>query len=526
VGAPSSAGAAGLASLTIAQGYHAPIEGLMPASLEDLLRHGVLAVYFGSLSVLTAYGLHRWILVALYLRHRRDVGAPRGRFDVLPRLTVQLPLYNEVYVAERLIEAVGALDYPRDRLEIQVLDDSTDETTAVVERAVGRLRAAGLDAVHLRREDRTGFKAGALARGLAVARGDLVAIFDADFVPRPDFARNLVHHFTNPKVGMVQARWGHLNAEHSALTRVQSVLLDGHFVIEHTARHRSGRFFNFNGTAGIWRRECILDAGGWQHDTLTEDLDLSYRAQLRGWKFVFLPDEVAPAELPVEMGAFKSQQHRWAKGSIQTARKLLPRILRSRLPLGVKLEAAVHLTANVGYVMMVLLALSVVPSVWLRGSHAPWIIAAVDLPLFTLSTLSVLAFYVVARLEASKRREPILRWVPFLMAVGIGLSINNARAVIEALAGRASAFRRTPKYNLATGDRLAARRYRGTINGDTWIELALAVYFAAGTAAAAAAGLWAAVPFLLLFEAGYAYTSVSTIVQALQREGRRVPAGA
>ena len=494
-------------------------ERLMLPELTTIARWVVLPLYFFSLLVMTAYGCHRWYLVRLYLRHRRDSSGPAARFDELPKLTVQLPLYNEMYVARRLIDAVCEMDYPRDRLEIQVLDDSTDETTGLVAEIVERRAAEGLDIVHLHRVHRSGFKAGALEAGLKVAKGELIAVFDADFVPQPGFARNLVDYFTNPRVGMVQARWGHLNRDHSALTRVQSILLDGHFVIEHTARNRSGRFFNFNGTAGMWRRSCIEDAGGWQHDTLTEDLDLSYRAQMRGWKFVFLLDEVSPAELPVEMSAFKSQQHRWAKGSIQTARKLLPRILRSRLPLRVKLEAVAHLTANLGYVMMVLLAILVVPSIWLRASFAPWLIAAVDLPLFIGSTLSVVAFYFVAHRAALGTWKGLLRWVPFLMAVGIGLSINNARAVFEALAGRPSEFRRTPKYNLASGEKAAARRYGVELNPDTWIELLLAIYFAVATSAAIAAGLWAAVPFLLLFEAGYAYTAIATLVQSARRGG-------
>jgi len=476
-------------------------------------RTAILAAYFGCLVALSAYGVHRWVLVALYLRHRRRAPRAPGRFATLPALTVQLPLYNEMYVAERAIEAVCALDWPRDRLEIQVLDDSTDETTAVVAGTVRRMRAAGHDVVHLRRTDRDGFKAGALAAGLARAKGELVAVFDADFVPRPDFATRLVHHFTDPDVGMVQARWGHLNPDHSPLTEVQSMLLDGHFVIEHTARNRSGRFFNFNGTAGIWRRRTIEDAGGWEHDTLTEDLDLSYRAQLRGWKFVYVPEHVAPAELPVEIGAFKSQQHRWAKGSIQTARKLLPRLLRSPLPLHVKLEAVFHLTANAGYVLMLGLAALVVPAVFLRVRTAPWTLLAVDLPLFAASTLSVVAFYLVARREAGGRVRDTLRSIPFLMAVGIGLSVNNGRAVLEALAGRRSEFHRTPKYALGRGETPAGRRYRGHTGADTWIELAAGAYFAAAVAAAVATGLWGAVPFLLLFVAGYTYTSWTALAE-------------
>ena len=484
---------------------------------ETMVRFAVLAAYFSTLLVLAGYGVHRWYLVWLYRRYRRRLAVPPRRFDRPPVLTVQLPIYNELHVVRRLIDAVCALDYPRDRLEIQVLDDSTDDTVDVARREVERRRQQGFDIVHLHRIERPGFKAGALDAGLARARGELVAIFDADFVPPPHFARALVDHFTDPEVGMVQARWGHLNREHSALTRVQSIFLDGHFVIEHTARHRSGRFFNFNGTAGIWRRECIRDAGGWQHDTLTEDLDLSYRAQMNGWRFQFVPDLVAPAELPVEMSAFKSQQHRWAKGSIQTARKLLPEILRSGLPWRVKSEAMVHLTANVGYVLMAALTLLVVPAVWLRREMAPELLLAIDLPLFTFSSVSVAAFYWFAEREALGGWRGVLRWIPFLMAVGIGLSVNNARAVLEALAGHVSEFRRTPKYNLKPGRSLKDRRYRSRVNTDTWIELGLALYFTVAVGMALVDGLWAAVPFLALFWIGYGYTALTALAQASRR---------
>jgi cellulose synthase/poly-beta-1,6-N-acetylglucosamine synthase-like glycosyltransferase len=489
--------------------------------LETWIRWPVLIAYFAILLLLSGYGLHRWYLLWLFRKHRDAGAAPPDRFpdDALPTVTVQLPMYNERYVARRLIEAVCRLDYPRDRLEIQVLDDSTDDTRDLAREAVEAARARGFDIHHVHREDRSGFKAGALDAGLAVARGELVAVFDADFVPDPAFLRRLVDDFTDPRVGMVQARWGHLNREHSPLTRVQAMFLDGHFVIEHTARNRSGRFFNFNGTAGIWRRRCIDDAGGWQHDTLTEDLDLSYRAQMRGWRFVYRPDHVAPAELPEEMAAFKSQQHRWAKGSIQTARKLLPRLLASDLPRRVKVEATFHLTANVGYVLMVALALLVGPAVWLRRDISPWLLAGVDLPLFTLSSVSVAAFYVVAhRVALGPGRRP-LRWIPFLMAVGIGLSINNARAVLEALAGRVSEFRRTPKHALARGESLRRRTYRGRANRDTWIELALAVYFVGVVVVAAGTGLWAAIPFLTLFLVGYLYTATTTLAQSGERAG-------
>ncbi len=477
------------------------------------VRTVVLALYFGCLALLTLYGAHRWYLLWLFRRHRGDAPHPHARFDAPPTLTVQIPLYNEMYVARRVIEAVAAFDWPRDRLDIQVLDDSTDETTAIVADAVARCRARGVDIVHLRRGDRAGYKAGALAFGLASAKGEFVAVFDADFVPAPDFARALIDHFTDPKVGMVQARWGHLNRESSLLTRAQSILLDGHFVVEHAARNRSGRFFNFNGTAGLWRRSCIDDAGGWQHDTLTEDLDLSYRAQLRGWRFVFVQDTVAPAELPVEMGAFKSQQHRWAQGSAQTAVKLLPRILRSTLPARVKLESVFHLTANAGYVLMVALTVLIGPAVWYRRGIGARELALIDLPIIATSLASIAVFYLVSQREAYGSWRDAVRYLPVLMAVGVGISINNARAVMSGLGGRETEFRRTPKYALAVDGStpLATRKYRARRGLDTWIELALGLYFAGLVVAALADGLWGAVPFLTLFAGGFLYTGLGAV---------------
>ncbi len=485
---------------------------------EALVRWAVLGLYFAVLGTMALYGLHRLALLRLYLRHRGRPLLPAGRLESLPALTVQIPLYNEPHVAVRAVEAACALDYPRDLLEVQVLDDSTDETTELVRGVVERRQAAGIVVRHLRRGTRAGFKAGALAAGLAEARGELVAVFDADFVPPPAFARRLVDHFADPRVGMVQARWGHLNRDHSILTRIQALFLDGHFLIEHPARNRAGLFFNFNGTAGIWRRRAIEDAGGWQHDTLCEDLDLSYRAQLRGWRFVYVPDVVVPAELPVEMGAFKSQQHRWAKGAVQTASKLLPTILRSRLPWRVRTEAVFHLTAHAGYVLMLLLALLLGPTVWLRrGVTAGWI-AAVDLPLFALTTLSVGLFYGVAYREARGAGGGGWRWIPALMSVGIGLCLASTRAVLEAFLERVpSEFVRTPKYALERGGSLSSRRYRARVRGETWLEAALAVYFVVLIGAAAASGLWAALPFLVLFASAFGYTAGLALLQASVR---------
>jgi len=403
------------------------------------------------LAVLAVYGAHRILMVRLYYRHRQDVPRPAGALEPLPRVTVQLPIYNEVYVAERLIDAAASLDYPRELLEIQILDDSTDDTRDVAARAAARWRDRGVDIVHVTRANRDGYKAGALANGLATAKGEFLAIFDADFVPAPDVLRRVLPHFSDPRVGMVQARWEHLNRDYSLLTRIQSIFLDGHFVIEHTARNRPGRFFNFNGTAGIWRRACLEDSGGWQSDTLTEDIDASYRAQLAGWRFIYLKDLVVPAEVPVDMNGFKSQQHRWTKGSIQTARKLLPRIFASRYPAKVKLEAFFHLTNNISYFFVVILALLIVPAIVIRERIGWQRLAILDFPLFFGATFSFIAFYISSQREIGRDWMPTLRCMPFLMSLGIGLSLNNLHAVIEGLLDRPSEFTRTPKYRIDGG---------------------------------------------------------------------------
>ncbi len=359
----------------------------------------ILAAYFFVLSILGIYGWHRYYLVYQYMKHKDQVPGPPPPVDDWPVVTVQLPIYNEMYVVDRLIAATCAIDYPIDKLEIQVLDDSTDETRQIAELAVRRQAARGFDIKYIHRADRTGYKAGALEAGLRVARGPLVAIFDADFVPPADFLRKTVPYFGDTRIAVVQARWGHLNHDYSLLTRIQAVLLDGHFVLEHGARNRSGCFFNFNGTAGVWRAAAITDAGGWQHDTLTEDLDLSYRAQMRGWKFLFLPNLVTPAEVPVEMNAFKSQQHRWAKGSIQTCRKVLPELLQSDLPRKVKVEAFFHLTANFNYLLMLVLSVLMFPAMVVRYNMGWSEMLLIDVPLFAAATLSVFNFYLISQRE-------------------------------------------------------------------------------------------------------------------------------
>jgi cellulose synthase/poly-beta-1,6-N-acetylglucosamine synthase-like glycosyltransferase len=473
-----------------------------------------LATYFFVLVILAVYGWHRYYLVYLYLKHKDRQPVPAKSFDVLPLVTVQLPIYNEMYVADRLIEAVCRLDYPRDRLEIQVLDDSTDETVAIAQRAVRRHAEAGVHITYAHRTDRCGFKAGALEAGLGVASGEYIAIFDADFIPPSDFLRGTIHYFTDPKVGMVQARWGHINEGYSLLTKIQAILLDGHFVLEHGGRNRSGLFFNFNGTAGIWRREAIPDAGGWQHDTLTEDLDLSYRAQLRGWKFVFLPDLIAPAEVPVEMNAFKSQQHRWAKGSIQTARKVLPRILRSDLPLGVKAEAFFHLTANFNYLLMCVLSVLMAPAMVIRYNMGWYEMLLIDVPLFFAATASVANFYMVCQRELHKDWTTRLKYLPFLMSIGIGLTVNNTRAVLEALFRKETEFARTPKYRIeGQADEWIGKKYRQSVVVQPLVELALGLYFTATVFYALANGIYGTVPFLVLFQIGFLYTGLLSLMQ-------------
>lgn len=486
-----------------------------------------LGVYFSILAVLSVYGSHRYRMAYLYYRHKYKVPTPKGVLPVMPRVTIQLPIFNEMYVVERLVEAVCKIDYPRDLLEIQVLDDSTDETVAIARACVERNRQKGHNVTYVHRENRQGYKAGALENGLKLATGEYVAVFDADFVPSPDFLMRTVPFFADSEVGMVQVRWGHLNREFSVLTQAQSILLDGHFIIEHTARNRSGCFFNFNGTAGIWRRATIGDAGGWQHDTLTEDLDLSYRAQLKGWQFIFLPEVISPAEVPVDMNAFKSQQHRWAKGSIQTAKKLLPRILKSDLPFEVKREAFLHLTNNMAYLLMVLLSVMMPLSMVVRFNHGLYGTLFLDLPFFVTATASVGFFYVATQHEQGVRGWRRFKYLPFLMSLGLGMAISNAKAVLEALLNQQSAFSRTPKTGSQGKAQVkVAKAYRGTKTLLPFIELAFATYFTGALWFAVDAKIYTSIPFLLLFQLGFLYVGVSSLLVGRFNKGVEAPVAA
>jgi cellulose synthase/poly-beta-1,6-N-acetylglucosamine synthase-like glycosyltransferase len=482
----------------------------------DAFDQALLIPYFIVLVLLAGYGIHRYILVYLYYKHKeKRTTAPHAMFEDLPRVTVQLPIFNEQYVVERLLDAVCKLKYPREKLDIQLLDDSTDETVDVARNLVERYAALGNPITYYHRTNRHGFKAGALAEGLKMAKGEFVAIFDADFTPPEDFLLRTVHHFTDPAIGMVQTRWTHINRNYSFLTQVEAMLLDGHFVLEHSGRARSGVFFNFNGTAGVWRRAAIDEAGGWQHDTLTEDTDLSYRAQLKGWKFIYLQDVECPAELPVEMTAFKTQQARWAKGLIQTGKKILPRVLRSDASFHTKIEAWYHLTANLSYPLMIVLSVLMLPAMIIRFYQGWFQMLFIDLPLFLASTFSISSFYLVSQRELfPKNWGRSLLYLPLLMALGIGLTITNTKAVIEALIGKESAFARTPKYKVESKkDKVTATKYRKRLGWIPWIELLIGTYFALTVIYAFQNENYVTIPFLLLFVFGYWVTGLMSLLQ-------------
>ncbi len=474
---------------------------------------------------LSAFGLHRWFLVGLFWKNYRNPPQPLGRFAELPLITVQLPIFNEQLVVSRLVKAVAALDYPKELLQIQILDDSTDETQQICEAEAAALRARGFDVLLLHRVDRTGFKAGALEHGMAQAKGDFIFILDADFVPAPGVLHEMVHYFTDEKIGMIQTRWGHINRDYSVLTKAQALFLDGHLVVEQVARSRSGRFFNFNGTAGMWRKQTIIDAGGWQHDTLTEDLDLSYRAQMKGWKFIFLKDVISPAELPVDISGFKSQQFRWTKGSIQTCRKILGPVWRSDIPLILKIEATVHLGANYAYLLLLLMLFLVFPGAGADFKMGGYRGLLLDLPVFLLTTASVGAFYLSSQIAAyPKTGWKNIIYLPVLLALGTGMSISNGKAVIEAMLGKESAFIRTPKYGIEKkGQAWKRPAGRPAKKGLLGLEFLLAIYFTGVVIFGILNKHWFSLPFLLMFMSGFWYVAAGSLAQALRNRPSNEP---
>jgi cellulose synthase/poly-beta-1,6-N-acetylglucosamine synthase-like glycosyltransferase len=475
-----------------------------------------LILYFTVLLLLSSYGVHRAHLVWLCIRYKKELRAALARVELpesaLPIVTVQLPLYNEATVVERLLDAVALFDYPADRFEIQVLDDSSDETESLARRKVQELCDRGLDAVYLRRRNRVGYKAGALEYGLRSAKGSLVAIFDADFVPQPDFLRAVVGDFEDPKVGMVQTRWAHLNREESLLTRVQALMLDGHHLVENRARFGSGCMFNFSGTGGIWRRAAIADAGGWQHDTLTEDLDLSYRAQLKGWKFIYREDVVTPAELPAEMSAFRAQQYRWAKGTVQTARKLLGRVLSAKITMRQRIEASFHFLPHFAYPLMLLLSVLLLPALIVLPATDGRTLLLIDLPLCLGTTGSLATFYSMAETAQGRSAWEALRRLPFLIALGAGLSPHLTRAVTDGMGSMAGEFVRTPKRGEAAGRYWQVARL-------PIIEIGLCLVSLASVVASIETRHWFATPFAFLFMVGYG--AVAWLVASEQLGQRR-----
>jgi cellulose synthase/poly-beta-1,6-N-acetylglucosamine synthase-like glycosyltransferase len=524
-------------ALTLLQQAPSPeqFEKEMENLFHPILRHGrdnisflyapdtfdwvIIIFYFTILALLAILGAYRLRMVYQFWRYRHVKPQPKRRYaeSEAPRITVQLPLFNEMYVVERLLDAVTALDYPRHLLEIQVLDDSTDETVKIARAAVEKHKQRGFDIQYIHRTDRTGFKAGALENGMKMAKGQLIAIFDADFLPKRDCLRQMVDFFTDEGIGMVQMRWGHINAKYSLLTRIQEVLLDGHFVVEQASRNRTGAFFNFNGTAGMWRREAIEWSGGWQHDTLTEDTDLSFRAQLMGWKFVYLLDEEAPAELPVEMNAFKAQQRRWAKGLVQVGMKLMPRLWKHpQLTFAQKVELFFRLFGNCGGMLLIVLSVLHIPVLIVRFNQGLFHMLLFDAPLMIFATFSVVSFYGTT----IRYRYPNEKWrfllIPLAMAMGIGLVFSNTRAVLEALFGVQSSFVRTPKYNVENRKDnwlSAAMKYRRKRGLLPFIELAFALYFVFAVYYAIRSNIYATIPFLLIFLLGYGYMAMMSLFQ-------------
>jgi cellulose synthase/poly-beta-1,6-N-acetylglucosamine synthase-like glycosyltransferase len=476
----------------------------------------MLLPYFAVMIALSYYGIHRYTMCYNYYKFKKNYHPdPPQHFDELPRVTVQLPIFNEQFVIDRLIEAVCAMEYPREKLDIQVLDDSTDETQQVAADIVARYAALGHPISYIHRTNRYGFKAGALDGGLKVAKGEFVAMFDADFVPQPDWLMKVIHHFAEPEIGMVQTRWTHLNRNYSMLTQIEAILLDAHFVMEQGARSRSGEFFNFNGTAGMWRLKAIVDGGGWQHDTLTEDTDLSYRSQMAGWKFKYLPDVECPSELPIEMTAFKTQQARWAKGLIQVSIKILPLVFKSNISRRNKREAVQHLTANLSYPLMVIMTAFLLPAMVVRFYQGWFQMLLIDFPLFTASTFSIAVFYIMAERELyPKTWMKTFLYLPFLMALGIGLTVTNTKAVMEALVGIKSPFVRTPKYRVAKkGEKSQAAKYRKRLVLAPWIELAIGTYFFLAILYTFSNHNYFTAPFLILFVIGYWYTGLMSLLQ-------------
>jgi len=486
----------------------------------------IMSLYFISLLILFAFGAHGFVMVYHYMK-QRGIANTQPPLQETPVVTIQLPLYNELYVANRLIDAVCALEYPKDKLEVQVLDDSTDDTIELVDKAVAHYRAMGYDIHHIRRTNRSGYKAGALKYGLETARGEFIAIFDADFVPNTDFLiKTIPHFYVDPKIGVVQTRWEHINREYSMLTRAEAFALDGHFVVEQDVRNKAGFFIQFNGTGGVWRKTTILDAGNWQSDTLTEDLDLSYRAQLRGWKFKYLADVTSPAELPAEVNALKSQQFRWTKGAIETARKIIPEVWRSNIPLRIKIHSTFHLTSNIVYPFILLAGILNVPLIFIKnqGGHEAYFAM---MSVFVIAFIGSFLFYLISQKSVYPDWRRRIMLFPLFMAGSMGFAVNNSRAVFEGLFKRKSEFVRTPKYAIETKKDTWKKNMYVSKKKFDWvvaIEIILAVYCFFGVISSLYYLEIAALPFQLLYFMGFACVSWLSVRHAFEARKLRQPA--
>lgn len=473
----------------------------------------IMGAYFVALSILFVFGSGGFYMVYHYLKYRGNHLPIVEELKDFPSVTIQLPIYNEQYVVRRLLDAVCNLAYLKESLEIQVLDDSTDETTTIIVERVEYYQNKGIDIKHIRRGSREGYKAGALKEGLKTARGEFIAIFDADFVPKPDFLlQTLPYLLSDNRIGMVQTRWEHLNSEYSFLTRAQAMALDGHFIIEQDVRNKAGLFINFNGTGGVWRKECILDAGNWEADTLTEDLDLSYRAQLRGWKFIFLKNVTSPAELPSEINALKSQQYRWTKGAVETARKILPRVWRSGLPLQKKVHATFHLTNNVVFPFILLAGILNVPLVFIKHQGGYETYFAI-MALFVFAFMGSFLFYLYSQKDVYPDWKRRIILFPLFMAGSMGFAVNNTKAVLHGLLKKKSEFVRTPKYEIVhkTGSWTDKKYTPAKLSVSVILEAVLAAYCFFGVASSIYFLELAAVPFQLLFSMGYGLVAALSI---------------
>lgn len=497
--------------------------------LMQVLEYLVLALYGFALVFIVIYSFGQLHLMITYLRHRKDdnVAPPLSDGDEFPYVTIQLPIYNELYVVERLLDSMAAMDYPRDRFEVQLLDDSTDETVEVAAKKVAELQAQGLQVEHIRRPDRKGFKAGALAYGLDFAKGEYVAIFDADFLPRPNFLRATIPNFTDPKIGVVQARWEHINQDYSVFTEAQAFHLDAHFTVEQFGRDHGGFYMNFNGTAGVWRKECIEDAGGWEADTLTEDLDLSYRAQLKGWKFRYIDEIGAPAELPAEMGAIKSQQYRWMKGGAEVARKMLGVLWRSAVPLSRKLHGTMHLLSSSVFILVLLLGATSVPLLYLKhvvfDGRMDFLLVPVSLLMGSFGILFCFYFLTVLRREESTGdalRRILLNFIPYL-SISMGLSLHNTIAVVQGFLGKKTPFIRTPKFNVVKrSDSWKSVKYTTSkLKPSVFIELVMMLYFLIGVYLCFHFKDYSIMPFMLMEMLGFGAVGYFSFRHALQQAG-------